>query len=159
MALDFDCDFEIDEVSGQLGLRLPTCSIYLRNYKTCMRRNLAARSLGHQFYTRTTRNALVVFSGPTQTPTQTFEFLPLQFWEDDFDIQMSHVYEIAPHLFYRDCNVPALLNEASFFGLSGLEAALQVMQHNYATYQTKSNSCPAFYHIAGACKGGGRKGC
>jgi len=25
----------------------------------------------------------------------------------------------------RDCNVPALLNEASFFGLSGLEAALQ----------------------------------
>jgi len=25
----------------------------------------------------------------------------------------------------RDCNVPALLNEASFFGLAGLEAALQ----------------------------------
>ena len=40
--------------------------------------------------------------------------------------------------------MPALLNEASFFGLSGLEAALQVMQHNFATYQTKSISCMPF---------------
>ena len=29
--------------------------------------------------------------------------------------------------FFRDCNVPALLHEASFFGLAGLEAALQVI--------------------------------
>ena len=43
--------------------------------------------------------------------------------------------ETAPCLFCRDCNVPALLNEASFFGLTGLEAALQVMIHYSETLQ------------------------
>ena len=36
----------------------------------------------------------------------------------------------------RGCNIPALLSEASFFGLSGLEAALQVtlyFEKNYST--------------------------
>ena len=36
----------------------------------------------------------------------------------------------------KDCNVPALLKEASFFGLSGLEAALQ----NYVKQQTKART-------------------
>ena len=42
--------------------------------------------------------------------------------------------------------MPALLNEASFFGLSGLEAALQVimMQHNNATYQINQAPVPPF---------------
>ena len=38
-------------------------------------------------------------------------------WEDEF---------LSDYNLLRGCNIPALLSEASFFGLSGLEAALQV---------------------------------
>ena len=40
--------------------------------------------------------------------------------------------------------MPALLNEASFFGLSGLEAALQVMQHNMQLIRQNPIPAPPF---------------
>ena len=66
--------------------------------------------------------------------------------------------------------MPALLNEASFFGLTGLEAALQVV-YSSETLQLNNIFYPMFlsmlnydfYHAlschAGACKGRGGKDC
>ena len=54
--------------------------------------------------------------------------LSLDRWESGIQWQLRRRISEWLNLL-RGCNIPALLSEASFFGLSGLEAALQVTQY------------------------------